>query len=77
MNIQNGQVILMSNLEKIVFERTYLYEQILSNMNKLNIDKDSIVYLSFRDVTLAFLEVIKEANQMTEYKNWINQYEEW
>ena len=77
MNIQNGQVILMSNLEKIVFERTYLYEQILSNMNKLNIDKDSIVYLSFRDVTLAFLEAIKEANQMTEYKNWVNQYEEW
>ena len=77
MNIQNGQVILMSNLEKIVFERTYLYEQILSNMNKLNIDKDSVVYLSFRDVTLAFLEAIKEANQMTEYKNWINQYEEW
>lgn len=77
MNIQNGQVILMSNLEKIVFERTYLYEQILSNMNKLNIDKDSVVYLSFRDVTLAFLEAIKEANQMTEYKNWVNQYEEW
>lgn len=67
----------MSNLEKIVFERTYLYEQILSSMNKLNIDKDNVVYLSFRDVTLAFLEAIKEANQMTEYKNWVNQYEEW
>ena len=67
----------MNKLRDVVFERTYLYEQILSNMNKLNIDKDSIVYLSFRDVTLAFLEAIKEANQMTEYKNWINQYEEW
>lgn len=67
----------MDKLRDVVFERTYLYEQILSNMNKLNIDKDSIVYLSFRDVTLAFLEAIKEANQMTEYKNWINQYEEW
>ena len=77
MNIQNGQVILMSNLEKVIFERTYLYEQILSGMDKLNIDKDSTVYLSFRDVTLAFLEAIKEANQMTEYKNWVNQYEEW
>lgn len=67
----------MDKFKDVVFERTYLYEQILSNMNKLNIDKDSVVYLSFRDVTLAFLEVIKEANQMTEYKNWINQYEEW
>lgn len=67
----------MDKFKDVVFERTYLYEQILSNMNKLNIDKDSIVYLSFRDVTLAFLEAIKEANQMTEYKNWINQYEEW
>lgn len=67
----------MNKLRDVIFERTYLYEQILSNMNKLNIDKDSIVYLSFRDVTLAFLEAIKEANQMTEYKNWINQYEEW
>ena len=67
----------MDKFKDVVFERTYLYEQILSNMNKLNIDKDSAVYLSFRDVTLAFLEIIKEANQMTEYKNWINQYEEW
>lgn len=67
----------MDKFKDVVFERTYLYEQILSNMNKLNIDKDSVVYLSFRDVTLAFLEVIKEANQMTEYKNWVNQYEEW
>lgn len=67
----------MDKLRDVIFERTYLYEQILSNMNKLNIDKDSAIYLSFRDVTLAFLEVIKEANQMTEYKNWINQYEEW
>ena len=67
----------MNNLEKVIFERTYLYEQILSGMNKLNIDKDSAVYISFRDITLAFLEAIKEANQMTEYKNWVNQYEEW
>lgn len=67
----------MSNLEKVIFERTYLYEQILSAMDKLNIDKDSAVYISFRDTSLAFLATIKEANQMTEYKNWINQYEEW
>lgn len=67
----------MNKLRDVIFERTYLYEQILSGMNKLNIDKNSVVYLSFRDVTLAFLEAIKEANQMTEYKNWVNQYEEW
>lgn len=67
----------MSNLENIMFERTYLYEQILSAMDKLNIDKDSTVYTSFRDVSFAFLATIAEANQMTEYKNWINQYEEW
>ena len=67
----------MDKFKDVVFERTYLYEQILSGMNKLNIDKDSAVYISFRDVTLAFLEAIKEANQMTEYKNWVNQYEEW
>ena len=67
----------MDKLKETLFKRTYLYEQILEKMDELKIDYTSECYISFRDSYFALLTVIQEANQMKEYKNWINQYEEW
>lgn len=67
----------MDKLKETLFETTYCYEDIVSKMNKLNIDVTCECYISFRDSYYALLTVIQKANQMTEYKNWINQYEEW
>lgn len=65
----------MDKLKETLFKRTYNYEQIVFLMEQLNI-KDNC-YDAFRDSYFALLTVIKNAEQMTEYKNWIYQAEEW
>lgn len=67
----------MDKLTETLFETTYLYEDILDKMDKLKVDTNSECYISFRDSYYALLTVIQKANQMTEYKKWVNQYEEW
>lgn len=67
----------MDKLKETLFETTYCHDVILEKMDKLKIDTNSECYISFRDSYFALLTVIQKANQMTEYKNWINQYEEW
>ena len=66
----------MDKLKETLFETTYCYDIILEKMDKLKIDVNSECYISFRDSYFALLTVIQKANQMTEYKNWIYQYEE-
>ena len=65
----------MDKLKETLFKRTYNYEQIVFLMEQLNI-KDNC-YDAFRDSYFALLTVIKNAEQMTEYKNLIYQAEEW
>lgn len=66
----------MDKLKETLFETAYCYEGILDKMDKLKVDVNSECYISFRDSYFALLTVIQKANQMTEYKNWIYQYEE-
>lgn len=59
-------------LKELLFEYTYHYEEALKHLHALDICEDKIE-TSYK--TLLFL--IKDANLMTEYKNWCITYEEY